>query len=122
MGTRDITLEEIDEMKANCKQRIDRADALNRLLENPDFNLVFLDGYIKDYAVRVVGLLGDSSLNLSGDKVAQREEIQENLIGVARFQAYIRTVLQLANQAINELESIEEAEADYHKAYDVTTQ
>lgn len=122
MGTRDITLEEIDEMKANCKQRIDRADALNRLLENPDFNLVFLDGYIKDYAVRVVGLLGDSSLNLSGDKVTQREEIQENLIGVARFQAYIRTVLQLANQAINELESIEEAEADYHKAYDVTTQ
>lgn len=122
MGTRDITLEEIDEMKANCKQRIDRADALNRLLENPDFNLVFLDGYVKDYAVRVVGLLGDSSLNLSGDKVTQREEIQENLIGVARFQAYIRTVLQLANQAVNELESIEEAEADYHKAYDVTTQ
>lgn len=122
MGTRDITLDEIDEMKANCKQRIDRADALNRLLKNPDFNLVFLDGYVKDYAVRVVGLLGDSSLNLSGDKVTQREEIQENLIGVARFQAYIRTVLQLANQAINELESIEEAEADYHKAYDVTTQ
>lgn len=122
MGTRDVTLEEIDEMKANCKQRIDRANALNRLLENPDFNTVFLDGYVKDYAVRVVGLLGDSSLNLSGDKVAQREEIQENLIGVARFQAYIRTVLQLANQAINELESIEEAEADYHKAYDVTVQ
>ena len=122
MGTRDVTLDEIDEMKANCKQRIDRADALNRLLKNPDFNLVFLDGYVKDYAVRVVGLLGDSSLNLSGDKVTQREEIQENLIGVARFQAYIRTVLQLANQAINELESIEEAEADYHKAYDVTIQ
>ena len=122
MSTQDITLEQLDEMKANCKQRIAKADALNRLLKNPDFNSVFVEGYVKDYAVRVVGLLGDSSLNLSGNKAHEREEIQESLVGVARFQTYIRTVFQLANQAVNELASVEEAEDEFHKTYDVTAQ
>lgn len=122
MGTQEVTLEQIDEMRASCKQRIDRADALERLLKNPDFNLVFIEGYSKDYPIRVVGLLGDDSLNLSSNKAAQREEIHENLIGVARFQKYIRTVFQLANQAINELDGIEEAENNFHKTFDVTNQ
>ena len=122
MSTQEITLEQIDKMKADCKQRIEKADALNRLLKNPDFNMVFVEGYTRDYPARVVGLLGDSSLNLSGNKVSEREEIQESLIGVARFQTYIRTIFQLANQAVNELEGIEDAETEFHKTYDVTAQ
>ena len=116
----DVTLEQIAEMREDCKRHIDRADALNRLANNADFKLVFMEGYTKDYAARLVGLLGEQNLNLGGNKALEREEIMESLHGVARFQAYMNNVYKLANQAVNQLESISEAENEYLNTYDVT--
>ena len=116
----DVTLEQIAEMREDCKRYIDRADALNRLTNNADFKLVFIEGYTKDYAARLVGLLGEQNLNLGGNKVLEREEIMESLHGVARFQTYMNNVYKLANQAVNQLESISEAENEYLNTYDVT--
>lgn len=116
----DVTLEQIAEMREDCKRYIDRADALNRLTNNADFKLVFMEGYTKDYAARLVGLLGEQNLNLGGNKALEREEIMESLHGVARFQTYMNNVYKLANQAVNQLESISEAENEYLNAYDVT--
>lgn len=118
----DVTLEQIAEMREDCKRYIDRADALNRLTNNADFKLVFMEGYTKDYAARLVGLLGEQNLNLGGNKALEREEIMESLHGVARFQTYMNNVYKLANQAVNQLESISEAENEYLNAYDVTGQ
>ena len=106
----DVTLEQIAEMREDCKRHIDRADALNRLTNNADFKLVFMEGYTKDYAARLVGLLGEQNLNLGGNKALEREEIMESLHGVARFQTYMNNVYKLANQAVNQLERISEAE------------
>lgn len=116
----DVTLEQIAEMREDCKRYIDRADALNRLANNADFKLVFMEGYTKDYAARLVGLLGEQNLNLGGNKTLEREEIMESLHGVARFQTYMNNVYKLANQAVNQLESISEAENEYLNTYDVT--
>ena len=116
----DVTLEQIAEMLEDCKRHIDRADALNRLASNADFKLVFMEGYTKDYAARLVGLLGEQNLNLGGNKALEREEIMESLHGVARFQTYMNNVYKLANQAVNQLESISEAENEYLNTYDVT--
>ena len=116
----DVTLEQIAEMREDCKRYIDRADALNRLTNNADFKLVFMEGYTKDYAARLVGLLGEQNLNLGGNKALEREEIMESLHGVARFQTYMNNVYKLANQAVNQLESISEAENEYLNVYDVT--
>ena len=116
----DVTLEQIAEMREDCKRHIDRADALNRLANNADFKLVFMEGYTKDYAARLVGLLGEQNLNLGGNKALEREEIMESLHGVARFQTYMNNVYKLANQAVNQLESISEAENEYLNTYDVT--
>ena len=44
----------------------------------------------------------------------------ESLHGVARFQTYMNNVYKLANQAVNQLESISEAENEYLNTYDVT--
>lgn len=118
----DVTLEQIAEMREDCKRYIDRADALNRLTNNADFKLVFMEGYTKDYAARLVGLLGEQNLNLGGNKALEREEIMESLHGVARFQTYMNNVYKLANQAVNQMESISEAENEYLNAYDVTGQ
>ena len=118
----DVTLEQIAEMREDCKRYIDRADALNRLTNNADFKLVFMEGYTKDYAARLVGLLGEQNLNLGGNKALEREEIMESLHGVARFQTYMNNVYKLANQAVNQLESISEAENEYLNTYDVTGQ
>ena len=118
----DVTLEQIAEMREDCKRYIDRADALSRLANNADFKLVFIEGYTKDYAARLVGLLGEQNLNLGGNKALEREEIMESLHGVARFQTYMNNVYKLANQAVNELEHISEAENEYLNTYDVTGQ
>ena len=118
----DVTLEQIAEMREDCKRYIDRVDALNRLANNADFKLVFMEGYTKDYAARLVGLLGEQNLNLGGNKALEREEIMESLHGVARFQTYMNNVYKLANQAVNQLESISEAENEYLNTYDVTGQ
>ena len=118
----DVTLEQIAEMREDCKRYIDRADAINRLTNNADFKLVFMEGYTKDYAARLVGLLGEQNLNLGGNKALEREEIMESLHGVARFQTYMNNVYKLANQAVNQLESISEAENEYLNTYDVTGQ
>ena len=122
MSIQEVTLEQIDEMKANCKRAIDVANALDRLHKNADFKTVFLDNYMKDDVVRLVGLLGEQTINLGGKKDEHREEIQERLIGVARFQEYMRNVFRLADQAENDLIAAEEAEAEFHKTYDVTAQ
>ena len=118
----DVTLEQIVEMREDCKRYIDRADALNRLTNNADFKLVFIEGYTKDYAARLVGLLGEQNLNLGGNKALEREEIMESLHGVARFQTYMNNVYKLANQAVNQLESISEAENECLKSYDIVEQ
>ena len=118
----DVTLEQIAEMREDCKRYIDRADAINRLTNNADFKLVFMEGYTKDYAARLVGLLGEQNLNLGGNKALEREEIMESLHGVARLQTYMNSVYKLANQAVNQLESISEAENEYLNTYDVTGQ
>ena len=115
-----VTLEQIAEMREDCKRYIDRADALNRLTNNADFKLVFMEGYTKDYAARLVGLLGEQNLNLGGNKALEREEIMESLHGVARFQTYMNNVYKLANQAVNQLESISEAENENIKTYGLT--
>ena len=117
-----VTLEQCAEMREDCKKYIDKADALKRLVSNADFKLVFTEGYIKDYAARLVGLLGEQNLNLAGNKALEREEIMESLHGVARFQTYMNNVYKLANQAVNQLENITEAENECLKSYDIIAQ
>lgn len=64
-------------------------EALERLMENPDFKKVILDGYIKEAAARQVSLLADDSMKASG----QRPNIMENLIAISSLQNFLEIVI-----------------------------
>ena len=110
-----ITLEEMQEMKEENLKFIEREESLQKLLKNRDFKKVFTEYYCKDYAVRLVSLLGDHSLNLSGKKNEEREELTEKMIGIARFQTFMRSVELLADQARKNLDNIEKAKEEYYE-------
>ena len=107
----EITQEQLDEMKEEAKRLISRAESLNRLLKNKDFKSVFLEGYVKEECVRLVNLTADPNINMSNTKEAVRKDIEEKLIGIARFSEYLRTVDLLAKQANKTMEDIKEHES-----------
>jgi hypothetical protein len=122
VSTENITREQMEYMREECNKAIDAATAMDRLQNNADFKQLFIEGYMKDNAARLVGLLGDQTINLGGQKAAHREDIQERLIGISRFGEHVRNIYKLADQAMNTLESLSEAEAEFNSAYDVTAQ
>lgn len=122
MDIQEVTLKQIDDMKAACEDYIKVAEALNRLRTNEDFKLVFEEKYTKEYAIRTVGLLGDGSYNPHNNRKDSKEELYDSLIGISRFQTYMRAVEQMAIQAEKQLMEIHEAETEYYKNSDETVQ
>ena len=122
MDIQEVTLKQIDEMKAVCEDYIKVAEALDRLRTNEDFKLVFEEKYTKEYAIRTIGLLGDGSYNPHNNRKDSKEELYDSLIGISRFQTYMRAVEQMATQAEKQLMEIHEAETEYYKNSDETVQ
>ena len=77
MDTQEVTLKQIDDMKAACEDYIKVAEALDRLRTNEDFKLVFEEKYTKEYAIRTVGLLGDGSYNPYNNRKDSKEELYD---------------------------------------------
>jgi len=105
-----ITAEEANQMRKEHSDRIAKAKALKNLYLNEDFKKVFLEGYLKDEAVRLVGLLGEPNFNGSEKKDLYRAEIRECMIGIARFNEYCRQVFNMAQQSESMIKSLNEAE------------
>ena len=105
-----ITPEQANEIRNECNKRIEIAKALRNLYDNADFKKVFLEGYRKDEAARLVGLLGEANFNASDKKAAYREELHECMVGIGRFTEYCRNVFNIAEQADKTLHDLHEAE------------
>ena len=112
-----VTREELSALKSHCEKQISLAQAMERLENNSDFKEVFTENYLKNEAYRLVGLLSDASINMGNEKDKHREEIEERMIGIARFQEYVRTVYLISDQAEKTLEDIETANAESHNAF-----
>lgn len=110
-----ITFDEAQQMREKCKQQIALADALSRLHDNPDFKLVFINHYLEQEPVRLVQLLGDVSVNMGDKKEAIRADVQERMIGIARFAEYIRGTFALAGMAENTLNDLNAEIAQYEE-------
>lgn len=117
-GQMELTPEQVIQIRQMSKEVIERAEAVKRLYNNPDFKSVFIKHYIEDEPKRLVGLLAASSFNLGGKKSEHREELLERMIGVARFNAFIHEVNQDANKAQKALEDLLEAERSYYSETD----
>ena len=115
-GLSEMTPNEVQEYRQHLKVVTDMNDSLTRLLENNDFKKVFVDGYQKDEAVRLVHLYGDNSLNANKDRDHLRSDLQERIVSVARFSEYIRFIQWSGNKAKEELEQLSQAELEFYKS------
>lgn len=105
-----ITAEEANKMRLECQHQIDLATCLERLHRNDDFKKVFLEEYVKEEPVRLVALFSEPSFNMSGKKAEYRDDINERLIGISRFQEYARNIFRLADRAQATLDDLAQAQ------------
>lgn len=68
----------------------DLSISLDRLKDNSDFKKVFLDGYLKDYALSRMSLL-NSNLNV------ERTRIIEILVGISNFESFCQMIYNFAD-------------------------
>ena len=107
----DITPEQANAIRKECKEHIERHNLLERLNQNPDFKTL-LKHYLEEEPARLTHLYGDVSINMSDKKQMNREEIHERLIGIARFAEYLRSIHILASQAEKQIHDLDHAESE----------
>lgn len=84
-------------------------EALVRLHNNKDFQMVILEGYFVDAAVNLVSMLAHDVTVHNG----KRPELVESLIAISRLQDYFRVIRNLGTSMVDSLEDDEEGVAYY---------
>lgn len=72
-----------------ARKYVEQRDAALRLADNRDFKKLVIDGYFKDEAARLTGLLGERGENLPFTK----EMLVSDLEAIASFQRYMRQII-----------------------------
>ena len=106
-----ITPEQANAIRKECKEHIERKQLLDRLNANPDFK-AFIEHYLEEEPARLTQLYGDPAINLNEKRELHREEIHERLIGIARFAEHLRSIHMIASQAEKQLEDLQKAETE----------
>jgi len=89
MSQTEQEMQQIEISIQQAKAHIEMGERLERLCINPDFKVIFLEGYLKDYAVRLVGL--KASMPMQGDKDQNFITSQLNATGfMSQYMHYIR--------------------------------
>lgn len=95
-----------------AKEGIEIGKKALRLAENKDFQELILQGYLKENAARLTGLLGDKN-------VPEQDEVIRDLHGIASFQRYMRQLVrhgEMMEKALQDsLQALDEMrqESDY---------
>lgn len=96
----DINIEE-------TKKEVELAEALNRLMQNKDFQLVIRENYLKDYALQLVQLL-------AGQAAIRDESLmklfQTRLSGIGSLQQWFQSIIAAGENAKEVLSQIEKGE------------
>jgi hypothetical protein len=96
-----------------AKNLIERSDALRRLEKNKDFQFLFLDGLLKDDAIRQVMLLASPGLKVPGEgAVVAKAGIQARVDMIGELYNWCRWTHMEADQARKALAEHEEARAE----------
>ncbi len=108
--------EEVQEIEISIEQArelIELKNALERLtLSSPDFKKVFLEGYLKDEALRLVNTKADPEMATPENQAL----IITGIDSIGYLQVYLRTIMQrgryMESQLQNDLETKEELLAE----------
>ena len=120
-GYTDITIEQKQQEIEEAKEKIELADALERLNKNEDFIRVIGYEYCNKEAIRLVHLLGDTNYG-NTDSEARRKDIYEMQMGIARLCEYFRRISFNGNQGVKTLMAIAQAEEDARKEKEQQTE
>lgn len=103
-----------------AEKQIARAEALQRLLINPDFAEIIGEAYYKEEPARLAGLLGDiggsyrwvpttQMMSMPPKEfVKMQEDIQRDIHAIGALQAFFRVVMwkaEMSKQALDEIEN-----------------
>ena len=94
-------IEQIELTISEAKKIVATRDAALRLASNRDFKKIFLEGYFKDEAARLVGISADPVMLDQG----QGEHIDMEIRSISCTQQYLRGLVQqgdLAERSISE--------------------
>ena len=100
MAITPLTTDNVELETADRTALINKYEALERLLENPDFKLVVLEGYLKEKAVDSVSLLATDYTRRNNVRGA----IMEELVAISAFEEYMRMIQFLGAPAKEEAE------------------
>ncbi|CAA0365897.1 conserved hypothetical protein [Alteromonas alvinellae] len=109
-------IKEIEVSKKEAQRFIDKAAGLEQLAKNRHFNKLILEGYFKDEAARLTGLLGEPEF---ASEEHQRELFSQ-LKAISHLQQHFRAITEVGRQmrqAVDDMDAaIEEINAEEAEA------
>ena len=99
----DTQLEALDRDIAANKRLIEMAQSLDRLESNPDFKKIIADNYLRDEAVRLVHLKGETTMQ--NDK--SQRTITLDIDAIGSFAQFLSTIRKAGRNAQGSLASDE---------------
>lgn len=94
METIEVSIEE-------ARKVVKRGDAIERLMKNRDFKMIFLDGYFKEEAHRLVSISADPGLK------EHHGEIMGNIHAISRTQQFLQLTSRMADMARQQIEDLQ---------------
>lgn len=88
----------------------DRGESLERLMNNPDFKAVVMEGYLKQEAVRLAHYFGSGLATLD-----QKEEIVRDIHAVGALQAFFSKIWKDSAQAESDINAAEYQREEYYR-------
>lgn len=88
-------VQELRVTEEQAKYFVDLMESLERLYNNKDFKTVFLDGYFKEEASRLVLLRADNNIQQDENVI---KSIDDKIIGIGELRQFLLTVFARGRQ------------------------
>lgn len=97
----DHQIEEVELSNQTAKKMIELGNALQRLEKNRDFKRLFVEGYLREEAIRLVHIRGDHNMQ---DEVSQKiiTQLMDGITGLTHYCNRVRHEAHLAEKAVEE--------------------
>jgi hypothetical protein len=104
MNQTDYKLQRIDEAIKHNQRLIEKVETLHRLMENPDFQDIILQGYFRDEAYNLVMQKAEPASRTP----ERQEDIIMSIEAISRLNEYFRAIELMGNTAKQSIEAHED--------------